>query len=355
MTTNQQDDMSSSVPESAAAWIDRICDQFEEAWRKGEQPQIEDYLDAVDEPLRSQLFAELLLSELEFRSDGELTIDTSNFLPRFPDRQEQIREVVRKFSASVAQRRACSDVAPLRAGSMHGGMEPHSASAQCGNYNLLHEVARGGMGIVFRAYDTKLQRTVALKMILDRNLASEEAVKRFYAEAETAAGLNHPGIVPVYDVGAHAGHHFYAMGFVEGPTLSNELRRRRFAMQESARLVLELARAVAYAHEHGVVHRDLKPGNILLDSDGQPHITDFGLAKRTDRPSELTMDGQIIGTPGYMAPEQAAGDVEHLGPAVDIYALGAILYHLITGHPPFRTALDALVCVLEQDPVPPRV
>ena len=120
------------------------------------------------------------------------------------------------------------------------------------------------MGIVFKAYDTKLQRTVALKMILDRNLASEEAVQRFYAEAETAAGLNHPGIVPVYDVGSHAGHHYYAMGFVEGPTLSHELRRRRFSMQEAARLVLDLANAVAYAHEHGVVHRDLKPGNILL-------------------------------------------------------------------------------------------
>ena len=184
---------------------------------------------------------------------------------------------------------------------------------RCGNYELLEEVARGGMGIVFKAYDTKLQRTVALKMILDRNLASEEAVQRFYAEAETAAGLNHPGIVPVYDVGSHDGHHYYAMGFVEGPTLSEELRRRRFSMEESARLVLELANAVAYAHEHGVVHRDLKPGNILLSEDGQPQITDFGLAKRTDRPSQLTMDGQILGTPGYMAPEQAAGDVEHSG------------------------------------------
>jgi serine/threonine-protein kinase len=125
-------------------------------------------------------------------------------------------------------------------------------------------------------------------------------------------------------------------------------------MDEAARLMLELANAMAYAHQHGVVHRDLKPGNVLLSGDGTPQITDFGLAKRTDRPSQLTLEGQIMGTPGYMAPEQAAGQVENLGPAVDIYALGAILYHLLTGHPPFRTALDALVCVLEQDPVPPR-
>jgi serine/threonine-protein kinase len=144
------------------------------------------------------------------------------------------------------------------------------------------------------------------------------------------------------------------MGFVAGPTLSEELHRRRFGMHESARLVRDLALAVAFAHEHGVVHRDLKPGNVLLPEHGQPQITDFGLAKRTDRSDEFTLAGQIFGTPGYMAPEQAAGDTGLSAAAVDIYALGAILYHLITGHPPFRTALDALVCVLEQDPVPPQ-
>ncbi len=355
MTANQPKPAPESTAESVATLIDRVCDRFEAAWRKGSQPRIEDYLSAVEEPLRSQLFAELLLSDLEFRSNGETTVDTSWYLPRFPDRGEQIREVIAQFWEAASRRpRAEVDVVARQACESQEDAGDEAKLKQCGNYQLLQEVARGGMGIVFKAYDTKLQRTVALKMILDRNLASKEAVRRFYVEAETAAGLNHPGIVPVYEVGSHAGHHYYSMGFVEGPTLANELRRRRYSMQESARLVLELAQAVIYAHEHGIVHRDLTPRNILLASGGQPQIADFGLAKRTDRPSELTMDGQIMGTPGYMAPEQAAGDVQNLGPAVDIYALGAILYHLITGHPPFRTAVDALVCVLEQEPVPPR-
>ncbi len=354
MMADRPNDMAASNPESAATRIDRICDQFEQAWRNHERPQIEDYLEGVDEPLCSQLFAELLLSDLEFRAVADGIVEAGAYLTRFPARREQISEVMAQFRDEVRQRVRAGDEPVAAVRDPETTLWGTASLDRCGNYELVQEIARGGMGVVFKAYDTKLQRTVALKMILDRNLASTEAVKRFYAEAETAAGLNHPGIVPVYEVGSHGGHHYYSMGYVEGPTLSEELRRRRFSMPEAARLVLELAHAVAYAHEHGVVHRDLKPGNILLGPEGLPQITDFGLAKRTDRPSELTMDGQILGTPGYMAPEQAAGDTDRLGPAVDVYALGAVLYHLITGHPPFRTALDALVCVLEQDPVPPR-
>ena len=349
------DDIPAPDPKSAATLIDRICDQFEEACRHGETPSIDDYLPLVPTTLQPKLFEELLLSELEFRFQGEQTVETGSYLQRYPQRTDQIRQVIDQFRKDRSLR------APQRVEEAEGRFDSISGltadeliGQEYGNYQLLREVARGGMGIVFEAQDNKLQRIVALKMILDRNLASKEAVQRFYAEAETAARLNHPGIVPVYDVGSHGGQHYYAMGFVEGPTLSEELRRRRFSMEEAARLLLEVAEAVAYAHEHGVVHRDLKPGNILLTSEGQAQITDFGLAKRTDQPSHLTIDGQVLGTPGYMAPEQAAGDVAQLGAPVDIYALGAILYHLITGHPPFRTALDALVCILEQDPVPPR-
>jgi serine/threonine-protein kinase len=360
MTSDRSQNAKAPDPESAATLIDRVCDQFEQAWRDGQHPNVDDYLDSVAEPLRSRLFEELLLSELELCVQLGETVETNAMLARFPDRQTQVRHVISQFWQRASKR------SPLTGGRQTGGRQtgvdrgkspgsPEKLIGQeYGNYELLQEVARGGMGVVFKAYDTKLQRTVALKMILDRNLASKEAVQRFYTEAETAAGLNHPGIVPVYDVGSHGGQHYYAMGFVEGPTLSDELRRRRFSMEESARLVLELAWAVAYAHECGVVHRDLKPGNILLSPEGQPQITDFGLAKRTNRPSYLTMDGQVLGTPGYMAPEQAAGDVEHSGTAVDVYALGAILYHLVTGYPPFRTALDAWASVLVQDPMPPR-
>lgn len=356
MTVDPQHDTPSPEPESEATLIDRICDEFEEAWRAGETPSIEDYLDRAPASLQSRLFDELLYSELEMRFQGECTVDTGHYLARFPGREKQVRAVIMQFwkESSSRSRPATAAVGQGHATGSYTAATEQLVGRECGNYQLVQEVARGGMGIVFKAYDRKLQRTVALKMILDRNLASREAVRRFYTEAETAAGLNHPGIVPVYDVGSHSGQHYYAMGFVDGPTLSDELRRRRFSMEESARLVLELANAVAYAHEHGVVHRDLKPGNILLPAEGQPQITDFGLAKRTDEPSQLTMAGQVLGTPGYMAPEQAAGDIDQSGPAVDVYALGAILYHLITGHAPFRTALDALACVLEQDPVPPR-
>ncbi len=356
MNADQQNDAPAPDPESEASLIDRICDDFEGVWRQGQTPLIDDFLGSADEPFRSRLFEELLLSELEIRCQDGITVDTGMYTAQFPDRKKQVLAVIDQFW-SAASKRSRGAVQEDAASSLSLGScsESELIGREYGNYRLLQEVARGGMGIVFKAYDRKLQRTVALKMILDRNLASKEAVQRFYTEAEMAAGLNHSGIVPVYDVGSHAGQHFYAMGFVEGPTLSEELRRRRFSMEESACLIRDVASAVAYAHEHGVVHRDLKPGNILMSPEGQPLITDFGLAKRTDQPSHLTMPGQILGTPGYMAPEQAAGDVEHAGVPADVYALGAILYHLLTGHPPFRTALDALVCVLEQDPVPPRV
>ncbi len=360
MNADQKNDALLPGGESQASRIDRVCDQFEEALRRGETPRIDDFLGSTTEPFRSQLFEELLFSELEFHCDGGKTVDTSSYAARYSSRIEQVRAVIDRFWNSASKRSSRASPSGVAASGPGSGPRPGRRDEsdligrEYGNYQLLQEVARGGMGIVFKAYDTKLQRTVALKMILDRNLASKEAVQRFYAEAETAAGLSHPGIVPVYDVGSHAGQHYYAMGFVEGPTLSEELRRRRFSMEESACLIRDLANAVAYAHEHGVVHRDLKPGNILLSPEGKPLVTDFGLAKRTDQPSQLTMPGQILGTPGYMAPEQAAGDVEHAGIPADVYALGAILYHLLTGHPPFRTAVDALVCVLEQDPVPPR-
>ena len=352
MSEDRPSDVAGSTPLSEMTLIDQVCDAFEHAWRQGKSPRIADYLETASEPVRSKLFEELLISDLEFLTRDESTINMQDYLAQFPERSEQIRRVVERFWEELGTPRGAAGFVGTRVGKATGSGP--AVLEDCGNYRQLEEIARGGMGVVYRARDTKLQRTVALKMILDRNLASAEAVQRFYAEAEMAASLTHPGIVPIYDVGSHAGHHYYAMAYVEGPTLAAELRRRRFGMEESAQMILDLALAVAHAHEHGVVHRDLKPGNILLPRNGPPQITDFGLAKRTDNPGQLTMAGQVLGTPGYMAPEQAAGDTEQSGPAVDVYALGALLYHLVTGHPPFRTAIEALVCVLEQDPVPPR-
>lgn len=225
-----------------------------------------------------------------------------------------------------------------------------------GEYELQAEIARGGMGIVFKARQTRLNRIVAVKMILAGELADREDVRRFLSEAEAAAGLDHPGIVPVYESGEIGGQHFFSMGFVDGESLATRLADGPLPPRRAAALLAELADAVDYAHERGVIHRDLKPGNILLDRDGHPRVTDFGLAKRVTGDSGLTRTGQTLGTPSYMPPEQASGKLDAIGRAADVYALGAVLYAALTGRPPFQAAtpLDTMLQVLDQDPVAPR-
>jgi WD40 repeat protein/tRNA A-37 threonylcarbamoyl transferase component Bud32 len=225
-----------------------------------------------------------------------------------------------------------------------------------GDYELLEEIARGGMGVVYKARQVKLNRVVAIKMILSGQLASKEDVQRFYTEAEAAAGLDHPGIVPIYEVGEHDGQHYFSMGFVDGQSLSSQLVDHPLAPREAADLVGKVAQALQYAHDKGVIHRDLKPANVLLDKDGQPKLTDFGLAKRLEGDSNLTGTGQILGTPSYMPPEQAAGRVTEVRETADVYSLGAILYATLTGRPPFQAdnPLDTLMQVLEREPVSPR-
>ncbi len=225
-----------------------------------------------------------------------------------------------------------------------------------GDYELLEEIARGGMGIVYKARQARLKRIVAVKMILGGQLASEKDVKRFLIEAEAAANLDHPGIVPVYEFGEHSGAHYFSMAFVDGPSLAEKAGENPLPPNDAADLLAKLADAVAYAHGRGVVHRDLKPANVLIDPDGQPRITDFGLAKRIDADDELTQDGTIMGSVFYMPPEQAGGKTALIGPAADIYALGAILYKLLTGNPPFQapTTMEVLAQVIDQEPIPPR-
>ena len=225
-----------------------------------------------------------------------------------------------------------------------------------GDYELLGEVARGGMGVVYRARQINLDRTVALKMILAGRLADEGDVRRFRAEAEAAARLDHPNIVPIFEVGEHDGQHYFSMGFVEGRTLAQRAADGPLPPRQAAGLVERVALAVGYAHRLGVIHRDLKPANILVDGAGEPRVTDFGLAKVLHADAGLTATGQVVGTPGYMPPEQAAGHAGRVGPAVDVYSLGAVLYCLLTGRPPFQASspLDTLRQVLEREPVPPR-
>jgi serine/threonine protein kinase len=226
-----------------------------------------------------------------------------------------------------------------------------------GDYELMREVARGGMGIVYRARQVSLNRVVALKMILAGRLATEEDVLRFRTEAEAAGRLKHPNIVAVHEVSDVDGQHYFSMDFIEGASLAERLRSGPLPSRVAARYVRVIARAVHHAHQQGILHRDLKPSNILIDADDQPHITDFGLAKRLGGDSGQTRTGVVLGTPSYMAPEQAAGKTHELGPACDVYGLGAVLYELLTGRPPFRaeTPLDTVMQVTETDPVPPRL
>ena len=225
-----------------------------------------------------------------------------------------------------------------------------------GDYELLREIARGGMGIVYKARQTTLGRVVALKMIADGQFASEADVRRFQLEAEAAAALDHPNIVPIFEVGQHRGRQYFSMGFVHGGSLAERLAAGPLPPREAAQLIAAVARAVQYAHDHGVIHRDLKPGNILLDKEGQPRVTDFGLAKRVRGGEDLTTTGQILGTPAYMSPEQAAGQVRYVRATTDIYALGAVLYATLTGRPPFQAdnPLDTMMQVIEREAVPPR-
>jgi predicted Ser/Thr protein kinase len=237
-----------------------------------------------------------------------------------------------------------------------GGPAVAPGGAPFGEYELLGELGRGGMGVVFKARDRSLNRIVAIKMILPNALPGQAELQRFHTEAEAAAKLQHSNIVSVHRVGAIDGRPFYSMDYIEGPSLSQRLSNGPLPGRVAARYLVAVARAIHYAHRQGILHRDLKPGNILLDGADQPHVADFGLAKQLSTDAGQTRTGAILGTPSYMSPEQAAGRKD-LGPACDIYGLGALLYELIAGRPPFQaeTPLDTLMQVIEREPAPPRL
>ncbi len=222
-----------------------------------------------------------------------------------------------------------------------------------GGYEVLEEIARGGMGVVYKARQTSLNRIVALKMILAGKLASTDDVNRFQVEAEAAANLDHPGIVPIFEIGEHGGLHYFSMGFVQGQSLADRVNDGPLPPREAAEIMRNVAKAVSYAHGKGVIHRDLKPANVLLDAKGEPKVSDFGLAKQVESDSNLTRTGTLIGTPNYMPPEQARCETGDVGPRSDVYSLGAVLYCLLVGHPPFQSAnpMDVLSQVLDREPI----
>jgi serine/threonine-protein kinase len=318
--------------------------------------------EAFDASGREQRFQEVLAAYLQAVEAGQQP-DRDEWLKRHPDVAAELRSFFanRDEFTRLAERLSS---APTRAAASEHPTLPYVGESglpvksveRCyfGEYELLEKIAGGSMGVVYKARQAGVQRVVALKMIRAGQLASDTDVRRFLAEAEAAANLDHANIVPLYEVGEHAGQHYFSMKYIEGGSLRARVKEFTRDPKATAKLMATIAHAVHYAHQRGILHRDLKPTNILLDARGQPHVIDFGLAKKVGSDSGMTVPGAIVGTPSYMAPEQARGE-KGLTIAVDVYGLGAILYEILTGAPPFRGAsvTDTVHRILTQPVIRP--
>ncbi|MDR3638192.1 MAG: serine/threonine-protein kinase [Isosphaeraceae bacterium] len=356
------------LPLADLIYIDESCDRFESSWRSGVRPELEAFLDGAQGQARQKLLRELLALDLEFRRGAGEHPDVADYITRFPDHTLVVESVFAPPASGFKTRMA------TRGGTGRSGIavldpvtEPDEAlpRAELGpdaraalrdaGYEILGEVGRGGMGVVYLANKVALNRRCALKMILAGAHAGAAVSARFRAEAETIAHLQHPDIVQIYHVGEAAGLPYFELEYLPGGSLDKLLDGAPWPAPIAAELVEVLARAIAEAHRRGVIHRDLKPANILLDAESRPKVADFGLAKVLDTDDGMTKTQMVIGSPCYMAPEQAEGNSKLVGPTTDVYALGAIFYELLTGHPPFRapTSLETLNLVRTADPVPP--
>jgi WD40 repeat protein/tRNA A-37 threonylcarbamoyl transferase component Bud32 len=360
------------LPRALGRQLDEVCNRFEAVWRSGcldangrGRPSLDEALAGVGRDLYPVLLRELVLLDVYYRRQAGEQPSVADYLSRFQDLDA--RWLTEALTAADTR-------PPLREGAPAGCLSRALLPRTFGDYELLEEIARGGMGVVYRARQVGLGRVVALKMIRSADLASPAELVRFHAEAQAASALDHPNIVPVYDVGEHEGQPYFSMKLIEGGSLADLLRDGiRLEPQTTARLVATVARAVHYAHQYGILHRDLKPANVLLtrcdqqpDLSGQapksredcryePYVTDFGLAKRLQGDNALTRTGALLGTPSYVAPEQATGSAA-VTTAADIYSLGVMLYELLTGRLPFRapTPQETVQQVLHQAPPPLR-
>jgi serine/threonine protein kinase len=406
--------------------LERIVAEFEENWQSARVPRIEDFLPAADLDIavsRYEVLEELIKVDMEYRwrrVNGRSTAilgdalshpllenyvrrfaelngiesvsdeliaeeyrvrrrwgdnpDRRDYETRFPHRGKSLANQLQLIEAEVGPEATWKSDTPRSAVSDHprssvsGTPGLKDRAELIGDYEILEELGRGGMGVVYRARQRSLDRVVALKMILAPVRVGEEDRSRFRREAEAAARLQHPNIVQIHEIGEQEGHPFFSLEFVEAGSLAKLLAGIPQPPKECAQLVETVARAMQYAHLRGVIHRDLKPGNILLAfgvkpnasaplvRDAVPKVSDFGLAKRLDVSDGVTQTGSVLGTPSYMAPEQALARHGAIGPAADVYALGAILYEMLTGRPPFRgtSILETLEQVRSQEPVSPR-
>ncbi len=354
-------------------------------WQKEGRWSVEQIL--VAEPRwrdKPDMILDLVYLETELRRSAGDAPTVAEYLSRFPTIGDKILDLfaIDDFVETPHhQQDSANDETQDFGGNSLEGLVPHSDGDQTspdplgnpsGNaqithtnlrlpaidgYEILGEIARGGMGVVFKAKQIKLNRIVAVKVILPGQLASPDAIDRFYTEAQAAACLDHPGIVPIFEVDEAHGVHYFSMGYIEGQNLADLVAKGPMPQREAARLVEAISEAVQYAHDRKIIHRDLKPRNILLTSTGEPKVSDFGLAKQIEADHELTASGQIMGTPSYMPPEQALGKLDLVGPRSDVYSIGAILYTLLTGRPPFQATsfVDTLRDVIETPPIAPRV
>jgi len=311
---------------------------------------------APDERPREERLDEVLAAYMQ-RVDAGEPVNREELLRQHPDLADELRAY---FEASdrVEQMAGPAGANTLRqAEPAPASVAPLGVVRYFGDYELLEEIGRGGMGVIYKARQVSLNRIVAVKMILAGQLAGEADIQRFRTEAEAAANLQHPNIVAIHEVGEHEGQHYFSMDYVEGQSLAEMVREHPLPAKQSAAYLKAIAEAIHYAHQKGILHRDLKPSNVLIDRAGHPRITDFGLAKRVADDRGLTVSGQLLGTPSYMSPEQAAGKSRETGPRSDVYSLGALLYELLTGRPPFRaeTPLETLRQVLDAEPAAPRL
>jgi serine/threonine-protein kinase len=397
----EHDKLIDDLPSDDWGKLGWIIKRFEYAWRRGERPEIDEYLPTND-PERVPKLVELIHVELECRLKHGETPRVEDYLKRYPEltadpavvldlivAEFQVRrrtdttvtpaeylERFPQFSAQLSERLQLPPPAlptprpdPGKKQTVHADPVPpmiyqtqpdpamplgiqRKMAAGC---ELLEKLGEGGMGIVYKARQVKLKRLVALKMLLAGENARPDELTRFRLEAESAARLQHPNVVQCYEVGEENGRPYFIQEFVDGGTLTDKLGGKTMPPREAAKLIETLARAMYVAHSRNIVHRDLKPSNILLTTEGVPKITDFGLAKQIDNPSHHTKHGVVMGTPSYMAPEQAEGLVSKIGPVSDVYSLGAILYECLTGRPPFLAAsnIETLWKVMTEQPVPP--
>ncbi|MFN4257853.1 MAG: protein kinase domain-containing protein, partial [Gemmataceae bacterium] len=333
-------------------------------WQRGERYLVEEYL-RLYPPLTEQPEAvvDLIAHEILLREANGEHPEPGEYRERFPQLETAVRrqfELLRSLPPLPPTQHPSARLSAWSVGpgwSNDGTLSLPAAMSWpvIPGYVVLEELGRGGMGVVYKAQQQRLNRIVALKMILSGAHASREELDRFRMEATAVAQIQHPNIVQIHEIGEHDGRPYFSMEFVDGANLSEQLADNPLPPRQAAELVETLARAIEVAHQRGIIHRDLKPGNILLTAGGMPKITDFGLAKRLDAQTGHTQTGDILGTPDYMAPEQAAGRIKELGPSTDVYALGAILYHCLTGRPPFQAAsiLEVLEQVRTLEPLPP--